>query len=380
MNIPKKELEVYQSLTKFFYNIVFSSQYKHLLGWESRETQEARFEVLVQEVRESACCVSGCSVLDVGCGYGDLYKYIMKQKDVFKKYVGVDSAIECISEASLTYKNDSSTLFLHDNVLSPTMSTSWGMHDVVFMSGLLNLNLDGSMYKGANRALVLFVIQKMLFHSKKIVVCNFLHKKSPSKDPLFFYHDPNELISFLEKNGIGVSNMKEEYLSNDFTLVLKKNVSHHGVKTGGTTVNIYTDGGCSGNPGIGAWAFISGSFAIEQSGGSHHTTNNKMELQAAIEALVWSEKNAKNKHIVIHTDSQYVKRGITEWIDKWIRRKWILENRTSVKNKELWEALYALTKTQRVTWVWVKGHVGDEYNEKCHLLVEKKIKALKIKY
>lgn len=125
-------------------------------------------------------------------------------------------------------------------------------------------------------------------------------------------------------------------------------------------LEIYTDGACFGNPGPGGWGaiLIWGDKTKEISGCEPNTTNNRMELKAAIEAL----KSVKsNVPIKIYTDSQYVKKGITEWINLWIHTNW---NRGKVKNVELWKELHDLNKKFKVEWYWVKGHSGHEMNER----------------
>lgn len=127
-------------------------------------------------------------------------------------------------------------------------------------------------------------------------------------------------------------------------------------------VTIYTDGACSGNPGPGGWGAVLLFNGHEKrlSGGAAETTNNQMELQAATEAL-----NALTRPCAVdlHTDSQYVKGGITGWIHNWKRNGWRTANKKPVKNVELWQALDEAITRHDVTWHWVKGHAGDTYNE-----------------
>jgi ribonuclease HI len=129
-------------------------------------------------------------------------------------------------------------------------------------------------------------------------------------------------------------------------------------------VEIYTDGACSGNPGPGGWgALLSyGHHKKEILGGEEETTNNRMELTAAIEAL-----NTLKKPCTIHlyTDSVYVKDGITKWIDGWKQRGWKTAAKKPVKNVELWQALDQATKQHDIVWKWVKGHAGNPGNEKA---------------
>lgn len=139
----------------------------------------------------------------------------------------------------------------------------------------------------------------------------------------------------------------------------------------------YTDGGCSGNPGPGAWAYvlkINGTL-VEESGGVGNTTNNRMELTAAIRALehVLARKGLKDRDIDLYTDSMYVKKGITEWINGWLQNGWKNKARKPVKNKELWVRLLNLTDRFKIRWNWTPGHSGIELNERCDQLVRQEI-------
>ncbi|MCB1517813.1 MAG: ribonuclease HI [Hyphomicrobiaceae bacterium] len=127
-------------------------------------------------------------------------------------------------------------------------------------------------------------------------------------------------------------------------------------------VVIYTDGACSGNPGPGGWGavLIYGEHIKQLKGGAAETTNNQMELKAAIEALTALKRPCA---IDLHTDSQYVKGGITGWIHNWKRNGWRTANKKPVKNVELWQALDDALQPHDVTWHWVKGHAGEEFNE-----------------
>ncbi len=129
-------------------------------------------------------------------------------------------------------------------------------------------------------------------------------------------------------------------------------------------IDIYTDGACSGNPGPGGWGvlIIDGDQRTEFFGGERQTTNNRMELVAAIRAL---EETNPDKAVRLHTDSQYVKNGINEWINGWKRNGWKTAARKPVKNKDLWEALDALIHSRDVEWRWVKGHAGHPENERA---------------
>lgn len=148
------------------------------------------------------------------------------------------------------------------------------------------------------------------------------------------------------------------------------------------TIEIYTDGGCSGNPGPGGWAYVlitNDGTLITNSGSSLMTTNNKMELSAVIEALKSVSLNpAKTPlNLIVHTDSQYVKNGITTWIHNWIRNGWRTAAKKSVKNKEFWVELQQLANNLKIEWKWVKGHAGVEHNELCDALVQKEIASIR---
>ena len=135
-------------------------------------------------------------------------------------------------------------------------------------------------------------------------------------------------------------------------------------------IEIYTDGSCLENPGNGGWAaIINDNGNIKKIHGSEKkTTNNRMELMAPINAL----KNMKSEEeINIYTDSQYVKLGITEWINTWVKNNWQTSKKEEVKNKDLWIELYNLNESLNVKWNWVKAHAGNPLNEEVDLLAKK---------
>jgi ribonuclease HI len=129
-------------------------------------------------------------------------------------------------------------------------------------------------------------------------------------------------------------------------------------------VTIHTDGACSGNPGPGGWGALLRHDGREKalSGGAPLTTNNRMELTAAIEALRALKKPCD---VEIHTDSQYLRRGITEWIRAWKANGWRTSDRKPVKNVDLWQQLDDAMRSHRITWHWVRGHAGDPDNERA---------------
>ena len=135
-------------------------------------------------------------------------------------------------------------------------------------------------------------------------------------------------------------------------------------------IEIYTDGSCLENPGNGGWAAI---IKINEnkkkiSGSEKNTTNNRMELLATINAL---KSINSDEEINIYTDSQYVKLGITEWINTWVINNWKTSKKEDVKNKDLWTELYNLNRTLKVKWVWIKAHAGNPLNEEVDLLAKK---------
>ncbi len=141
------------------------------------------------------------------------------------------------------------------------------------------------------------------------------------------------------------------------------------------TVIIYTDGACRGNPGPGGWGVLIKykEHSKEMYGGDASTTNNKMELTAAIEAL---KEITEPCEIILYTDSKYVLKGIEEWIHNWKKRGWKGSNRKPVKNIELWKKLDELRDKHTIKWNWVKGHSGDPGNETADMLANRGIDEL----
>jgi ribonuclease HI len=145
--------------------------------------------------------------------------------------------------------------------------------------------------------------------------------------------------------------------------------SHHRDErpSGHAPVVIYTDGACSGNPGPGGWAAILryGPHEKVLQGGASLTTNNRMELRAVISAL---RALMRPCQVEIFTDSEYLRRGVTEWLPRWLRNGWLTSGKQPVKNQDLWRALHSAIQPHRITWRWVRGHAGDEFNERADLL------------
>ncbi len=140
-------------------------------------------------------------------------------------------------------------------------------------------------------------------------------------------------------------------------------------------VLIYTDGACRGNPGPGGWGaiLISRGREKELCGGEPATTNNRMELMAAIQALEALNKPCK---VELHTDSTYVKNGVTQWIHNWKARGWKTADKSPVKNEDLWKRIDQARARHEVDWRWVKGHAGHELNERADLLANKGMKEM----
>ncbi|ASJ23687.1 ribonuclease HI [Laribacter hongkongensis] len=143
-----------------------------------------------------------------------------------------------------------------------------------------------------------------------------------------------------------------------------------------TMVEIYTDGACKGNPGPGGWGALLRCQGQEKElfGGAPDTTNNRMELQAVIEALRCLKRPCD---IDIYTDSQYVQKGISEWITGWKARGWRTASKAPVKNADLWQMLDAEVARHRIQWHWVKGHAGHEFNERADELANRGVELVR---
>ena len=141
---------------------------------------------------------------------------------------------------------------------------------------------------------------------------------------------------------------------------------------GSKRITIHTDGACDGNPGPGGWAALLryGAHVRELAGGEPATTNNRMELQAAISALGALKESCE---ITLFTDSEYLRQGITEWLPRWRAHNWRTADRKPVKNDDLWRRLYEAASRHRVAWQWLKGHVGHPDNEHCDQLARAEV-------
>ena len=140
-------------------------------------------------------------------------------------------------------------------------------------------------------------------------------------------------------------------------------------------IEIYTDGACRGNPGPGGWGALlrAGKHEKELWGGEQHTTNNRMEMTAVIESL---KALKKPSNVVLTTDSQYVRKGITEWVAGWKKRNWMTAAKKPVKNVELWKQIDDLAAAHTIEWKWVKGHSGHPDNERADQLANRGIDEL----
>lgn len=141
------------------------------------------------------------------------------------------------------------------------------------------------------------------------------------------------------------------------------------------SVVIYTDGACRGNPGVGGWGalLLFGQHEKTLHGGVRETTNNRMELQAAIGALTALRRGCR---VELYTDSKYLRDGMLRWLDDWKLRDWRTAGKKSVKNRDLWETLDGLRARHQITWHWVKGHAGNPGNERADQLANRAIDAL----
>ena len=140
-------------------------------------------------------------------------------------------------------------------------------------------------------------------------------------------------------------------------------------------VEIFTDGACKGNPGVGGWGALLRTKGKEREmyGGESHTTNNRMELMGAIAAL---EVLSRPCHIRLHTDSKYVQQGISEWVHGWKQRGWKTSSKQPVKNEDLWRRLDEAVSRHKIEWIWIKGHAGHVENERADQLANRGVEDI----
>lgn len=156
----------------------------------------------------------------------------------------------------------------------------------------------------------------------------------------------------------------------------KDSGSAHGTRSQSPVVELFCDGACSGNPGPGGWGTILRCRGVEKelSGGDTDTTNNRMELTAAIEGLKGLTRPC---NVTVTTDSQYLVKGITEWLPGWIRNGWKNSKKEPVLNRDLWEELAEVAEKHVIIWQWVRGHAGHAENERCDALARKAIESFR---
>lgn len=149
--------------------------------------------------------------------------------------------------------------------------------------------------------------------------------------------------------------------------------------TSSKSITIHTDGGCEGNPGPGGWAAVLrfGAHVRELAGGDPATTNNRMELQAAISALMALKETCQ---VTLFTDSEYLRHGITEWLPVWKSNRWRTADRKPVKNEDLWRQLDVVASKHAINWQWLKGHAGHLENERCDKLSAGEIQKIRRQY
>lgn len=217
----EKYLQKYKDATEQFYTLIDQDDKMELLGWNSRASQYLRFEVLLDLAFKTLDLKVGESILDAGCGYAALLHFIESKKLHFS-YTGIDSNESYIQ---LAKKRFPQSLFFVKDLLSEAL-VKIGDYDVVFLSGVLNLDI-ALYYKNqeekrrANYAVIEHVLYALCNSARKGLVCNFLHYRSSNRYHIFNYHNPKVLIDHLQSRGFEILEFREGYLDNDFTLALR---------------------------------------------------------------------------------------------------------------------------------------------------------------
>ena len=216
----KDILSIYKEASSLFYSNTDKNDNNELLGWSSRETQFKRFEILIDLAKNELSLQTNDTIIDVGCGYAALLEYIYQQKLQYN-YTGIDSSTKYIQEAKKRFPKVFFSVF---DILNSDIKILPSMYGVVFLSGVWNL--DVSIYFKtledkfiAKYAVIEFVLSIMCKSAKKGVVCNFLHEDSKYKYNIFNYHNPQELVNYLQSKNFKIKFVKEGYLSNDFSIV-----------------------------------------------------------------------------------------------------------------------------------------------------------------
>ena len=212
-----KIMDVYSNTLRDFYTSVQNSAYSDLFGWSSKFSQTERFRVFMEEIDSRWGFSNSISILDVGCGHADLYKYLC-QHNKLCQYEGIDFFEDFIANCRKTYPN---IPFRIHNLLDLETPIE-GNFDIICVSGVLNLNIDKIIGEQGNNIRVLkSVLEKLRRSAKKGILCNFLHARDPKAHDFFCYYNLETLIKEIHDMGYTCIGMRDDYLSNDFTLVIK---------------------------------------------------------------------------------------------------------------------------------------------------------------
>lgn len=217
-------LQKYKDTLQDFYSSVDESSCPFLLGWSNKSSQTTRFQIFEEEIQAlNLASHQETSILDVGCGYAELHNYLSTSKSLEYSYTGID-----ISEKYITYcktRFPSVHFFVQDildfQVNNQHIAQKIGVHTIACMSGVLNLNINAIVNSShANLQVLYFVLERLQALTDTAIVCNFLHSKAPEKYDFFCYYTPKNLIAYIEHQGYKVLSLREDYLPNDFTLVI----------------------------------------------------------------------------------------------------------------------------------------------------------------